>query len=156
MRHLFELRFTCSHSVFFTAVRLQPLSEAKNASFRVFRHVGLGLRLLVPPKSIATIVRPIEEHLLFPQESTALQLQSTIAIVVSSFRKLFQRTISAEKKHGDSWSARYGHVLWPTPTLGRPVRRGRKGLVETTQCTAQGRLNSRPRKAKCFFVAAAY
>jgi len=89
--------------------RPQPLSEAKTASHRVFRHVGLGLRLLVPP--IATIVRPIEEHLLFPQESTALQLQSTIAIVVSRFRKLFQRTISAEKKHGDSWSASYGHVL---------------------------------------------
>ena len=93
----------------FPRARPQPLSEAKTASYRVFRHV------------------------LFPQESTALQLQSTIAIVVSSFRKLFQRTISAEKKHGDSWSASYGHVLWPTPTLGRPVRRRRKDLVETTK-----------------------
>jgi len=25
---------------------------------------------------------------------------------------------------GDSWSAKDGHILWPTPTLGRPVRRG--------------------------------
>ena len=57
----------------FPRARLQPLSEAKNASFKDFRHVGQGLRLLVPPKSIATIVRPIEEHLLFPQESMVLR-----------------------------------------------------------------------------------
>src|SRR5690606_4707687 len=72
----------------------------------------------------------------FPAGVDCPPLQSTIAIVVSSFRELFQRTISAEKKHGDSC--------------------GRKGLFETTQCVAQGRLNSRPRKAKCFFVAEDY
>ena len=73
------------------------------------------------------------------------------------------KSIPAEEIHEDSWSAKCGHVLglglryrsphrrafvaplsshrkdlWPTPTLGRPVRRGRKGLGETTQCVAQG------------------
>ena len=57
--------------------RPQPLSEAKTASHRVFRHVGLGLRLLVPPKSIATFVRPIEDRLLFPQEFNGSPLQTT-------------------------------------------------------------------------------
>ena len=57
--------------------RPQPLSEAKTASYRVFRHVGLGLRLLVPPKSIATFVRPIEDRLLFPQEFNGSPLQTT-------------------------------------------------------------------------------
>ena len=50
----------------------------------------------------------------------------------------FTSAIPAEEIHGDSWSAKYGHVLWLTPTLGRPVRRGRKGIGETTQCEAQG------------------
>jgi len=31
----------------------------------------------------------------------------------------------------DSWSAKSGPVLGPTPTLARPVRRGRKGIGET-------------------------
>jgi len=34
---------------------------------------------------------------------------------------------------GDSWSAKEGHVLWPTPTLGRPVRRGMSVTGEIPQ-----------------------
>src|SRR5690625_1642981 len=48
------------------------------------------------------------------------------------------KSIPAEEIHGDSWSAKYGHVLWPTPTLERPVRRGRIGLGETQVRSTKG------------------
>ena len=44
------------------------------------------------------------------QESTALQLQSTIVIVVSSCGAITMHH-PAKEIHGDSWSASYGHVL---------------------------------------------
>ena len=65
----------------------------------------------------------------------------------------FTSAIPAEEIHGDSWSAKYGHVLWLTPTLGRPVRRGRKGIGETPQGGSPRRLTSRLRKARGVWTA---
>ena len=67
-------------------------------------HGGLSPRGKSPQRSLltrgtATIVRPIEEHLLFPQESTALRLQSTIVMVESNGIVLLPN-IRAEEIHG--------------------------------------------------------
>ena len=39
--------------------------------------------------------------------------------------------ILAEEIYEDSWSAKSGSVLEPTPTLARPVRHGRVGIDKT-------------------------
>ena len=67
--------------------------------------------VLAQTKALGRGVLSLRTSVAFPAGVDFPPLQSTIAIVVSTFRELLQRIISAEKKHGDSWSAKSGHVL---------------------------------------------